>query len=408
MIIFPVLILLIIIVVRFSNGMFAAFLVLVATKSIMDAFWDIRVGPLSFSSIGGILIPILFYSVVFKIKHLPKAWVSNAKLLFIAYSFGLLFAFTIKPIASFEVFIMNINIFMGFLLIPLLVTNKSQFQKLLIAIIISGIFPIVVSVFQYQAGIIFNERQTAGLTRYVGFYHDAFPVRFYGLFTFFSCILYLSVFKRINKFLMLVLVGISMSALFSVYLVFSKAAVVIICLWIMLMLTFSKAKLKYLFIISIFTVLAYVNFGDVIYNNIEQLFSKEVGYNDGTYTDVRYTLAGRGYIWDNLWDFWLNEQIPLFQWTGDGISRPAHNQFLKVLLSSGIIGVLLFVIFLFKVFKLIMRSSKKIRLFLLMLFGMFLIDCLGLTTGDYYYYNILTWGLIGYFMFNYQSHFTES
>ncbi|MFI1771054.1 hypothetical protein [Thalassobellus citreus] len=400
MIIVPVLILLFIIALRFSKGMFAAFLVLVATKSIMDAFWSFKIGPFSFGSIGGILIPLLFYPVLFKIKYLPKKWVSNAKILFIAYAFGLIFAFTIKPMDSIEILIIYINIFMGFLLIPLLVTNRSQFQKLLIAIIISGIFPIAVSVFQFQTGVIFEERKTVGLTRFVGVYHDAFPVRFYGMFTLFACMLYLSIFKKINKFLMVVLVGISMSALFSVYLVFSKAAIAIICLWVLLMFTFSSSKLKYILFVSLFSILIYINFGEVIYDSIEQLFSKEAGYNDGTYQDVRYTLAGRGYIWANYWDFWLNEQIPLFQWTGDGISRPVHSEFLRILLVSGIIGLVLFSFFLLRSLLYVFKINKKTRVFALMLLGMFFIDSLGLTPGVYYYYNILVWGIIGLLFVN--------
>lgn len=395
MIIFPVLILATIITARFFKGIFGAFLILLATKSIMDAFWDVKVGPLSFSAVGGILIPVLFYPVFFKIKYLPRNWIINAKLLFVAYSFGLIFALTVKPLASLEIILININVFMGFLLIPLLVDSKDKFRQLLLAIIISGLFPIAVSIFQFQTGTVFRIRETAGLLRYVGFYHDAFPVRFYGMFTVFSCLLYLSVFKIKNKLLLMLFLGITISALFSVYLVFSKAAIAIICLWVVLMFIFSQAKLKYLFFISIGIMLMYINFGDIIYDSIEQLFSKEIGYNDGAYTDVRYTLAGRGYIWDNLWEFWLNEQIPLFQWTGDGISRPAHNEFLRTLLANGIIGLVLFVFFSFRSIKHVFKINKKARVFGLMLSGMFFIDSLGLTPGVYYYYNILVWGIIG-------------
>lgn len=394
MIIFPVIILLIIIAVRIFKGMFASFLVLVATKSIMDAFWDVRVGLLSFSSIGGVIIPVLFYPVFFKIRNLPKHWISNARILFFAYSFGLIFALIEEPLESLELFIININIFMGFLLIPLLVEDKRQFQKLVLAIIISGIFPIVVSVFQFQTGIIFQKRATAGLARFVGLYHDAFPVRFYGLFTIFSCILYLSIFK-VKKIGVGVLAGIIIVALFSVYLVFSKAAVVIIMMWVFLMIGFSQAKFKYAFFIALLVIPVYIGFGDIINDNIGQLFSKEVGYNEGTYKDVRYTLAGRGYIWDDYWNFWLNEQTPLFQWTGDGISRPAHNEFLRTLLANGILGSLLLCLFVFRMIKHVFKIHKSLRGFGLMLLSMFLIDSLGLTPGIYYYYNILVWGITG-------------
>ena len=141
-------------------------------------------------------------------KYLPRKWVVNAKLLFILTSFSLLYAFSERPLESVVLFLIYINVFMGFILIPLLVTNKKQFKQLLIAIIISGIFPIAVSIFQYQTGIIFQERQTVGLTRYVGFYHDAYTVRFYGEFTLFSSIVYLSVFKIKSRFYKFLLFGI--------------------------------------------------------------------------------------------------------------------------------------------------------------------------------------------------------
>ena len=195
MIIIPILILFAIILARLKKGIFAAFLVLVATKSIVDAFWNIRMGPLSFGSIGGLLIPILFYPTLLNRKNFPKSWRLNATFLFLALSLSFILALPVKLSATLELLILNLNIYMGFFLIPSLITNKKRLKQLLLAIIICGLFPIAVSLFQFQTGIIFYTRETVGLTRYVGFYHDAFPVRFYGLMTLLSILMYFQFFK---------------------------------------------------------------------------------------------------------------------------------------------------------------------------------------------------------------------
>lgn len=399
MILIPILIIIAIVMAKMRKGIFLAFLILVATKSIIDAFWNSRIGPLSFSSFGGILIPALFYPILLKKKYFPKSWRMNATFLIFALSSGLIWALSVKLSSTIEIALLNLNIYMGFFLIPTLVTDRKKLKQLLTAIIIGGLFPIIVSLFQFQTGIIFYARETVGLTRYVGFYHDAFPVRFYGLMTIFAVLMYFQLFKPKGKIKYL-LYAVGFSALFSIYLVFSKAGVGIIGMWIALVLIFSKSKVKQTIAIFLSFSIMFVIFGDVLYESIEQLFSKEAGYQTGEVTDVRYTLAGRGYVWEDYWNYWLNEQHLFFQVFGDGLNRPAHNEFLRILLVSGIVGVVVFVFFIIRIFLQIFKSNSRYRLFGLMLLVMFMVDCIGLMPGNYYFYNIIVWGLMGIITLN--------
>jgi len=397
MILIPIILIFVIIIARIQRGMFVALLLVVATKSIFDAYWEYRIGPLSFSSFGGILIPILFYPVLIKTKELPKFWLQRSKLIFLALSFGLLWAFPIKPMETMEIFLVNINILLGFYIIPILIDTKEKLRLLLIAIMIAGVFPVAVSIFQFQTGIIFQERETVGLTRYVGFYHDGFPVRFYGLFTLFSLLTYLSIFKIKSNFFLIRSVLLSVGALFSVFLVFSKAGVAILIIWLLMIISQSRDRFKIgMYFVIGFSIL-FLIFGDFLFSSVEQLFGKEIGYQEGQVKDARYTLAGRGYIWEHYWQFWSTEQSFFFQWFGDGLIRPVHNDYLKNLLTNGIIGVLLSIAFLFSMFKLVLNSSRKVYLFCFMLLSMYVIDGTGLETSLYYYYNILLWGFIGIF-----------
>ncbi len=375
--------------------MFAAFLVLVATKSIIDMFWDVKIGPLSIMAVQGVMLPFLFLPLFKQRKRMPKSWLNNASVYFIALSFGLVWGLIENPLDTFEAFLININVFLGFLLLPLLIQDKKHLKQFLLAMMIGGVFPILVTMYQLQTGIIFQDRQTIGLSRFVGLYHDAFPVRFYGLMSLMSILLYQSVFSIKGVYLKGFMLFLSAGAFLSVYLVFSKAAVVILGFWIVLLLVFSKSKIKQGFSILVGLSVIFLVFGDAVFSNIEQLFSKEVGYQSGEVADVRYTLAGRGYIWDNYWNFWLNQQNVFFQWFGDGITRPAHNEYLRVLLTNGIIGVLFLLVFVMNIIRKSFKINKHLRVFGFMLFTMYLIDSIGLVPGVYYYYNILVWGLFG-------------
>lgn len=400
MILIPFFIFLAMIIAKLQKGMFACLLVMVATKSIMDAFWEYRIGPLSSVSMGGILIPILFYQLIYLKKHIPTRWVRTANIHIIALSFGIMWAVLAQPINFVESLILNINIYLGFFIIPLLVTDKKKLRQLLLAIMVCGIFPIVVSLYQLQTGVIFRERETVGLIRYVGFYHDAFPVRFYGFMTLLAVLLYQSIFRTKDIVLNTFMLFLTAGAFVSIYAVFSKAAVAIFGLWIVVLLVFSKSKVKQgLSVVIGLLVLALV-FGDALTSNIEQLFSKEVGYQSGELKDGKNTLGGRGYVWEEYWNYFTSKQSFFFQWFGNGLNVPIHNEFLRVLMKNGIIGLIFFIIFIFMSISNVFSVYKNIRVYAIMLFGMYFIDCIGLEPGKYYYYNILVWGIFGTLLLN--------
>lgn len=395
MILIPAIIFLAMIIAKSQKGMFACLLVLVATKSIVDAYWDYKFGPLSVMSIQGALVPILFYKIFTSRDIFPKVWLRTAKIYLIALTLGVVWAIAVKPVPSAEIIVLSLNNFLGFFLIPLLVTNKERLRQFLLAVMICGIFPMLVSVIQLQTGIHFRERTTVGLTRYVGFYHDGFPVRFYGLMTIISVLIYQTVFKINGPYFKLFLIGLAGGASLSVYLAFSKAAIGIVVLWVFLIVVFSKARIQLSISLFIGLSMLLLVFGDVVFDNIETLFSKETGYQTGEVTDARYTLAGRGYIWEEHWDEWLNHQSIFFQWFGDGIDRAVHNEFFRILVINGIIGVILLAVFISRMVKHIFQINKSIRVFGMMLFGMYFFDCIGLVPGSYYYYNMLVWGIFG-------------
>jgi hypothetical protein len=378
------------------NTVFGAFLLFVATKSIVDAAWDFKVGPLSMLAFQGALVPFLF-GFTLRDKIIPKQWKSLGWTLFAALSTGLVLGIVSTPVGGAENLIKSVNILIGFTLIPVLVQDKKDLKKLLLALMVSGIFPIAISIYQKQTGVVWQVRQTVGLSRLVGFYHDSFPVRFYGLLSIFSSLCYLFFFSRNNVISRILPVLLIFGALYAIYNVFSKAAVGILASWAFTLAFFSNRRFSAILILLIIGVAAPFIIGEDINATTEQLFSKEIGYQTGEVQDARFALAGRGYIWEYFWGQWLNEFNILFKLVGYGISRPTHNELLRILLLSGVIGVLLYLRFLFRAGRIALFNNSPFKPFILMLFFMYLIDSIGLVPGEYYYYNQIVWGFIGLF-----------
>lgn len=393
-----IIILLVIIVVR-ANSPIKAFYLIVATKSIIDATWNTRVGPISLISVEGIMLPILYINLFWN-REISKYWKHTGWLLFISLSTGVIFGLIIKPGSALETIIKNVNILLGFFLIPSLIRSKEDFRKFLIVLMIGGIFPISVSIYQSITGVHWVERYTVGMLRYDGLYHDSFPVRFYGFFTIFAALIYTIYFREQRKLYRFMPLILMMGALFSIYKVFSKAAVAIALAWVVLAFLFSRRKLRVMLLIAMIGLTFVLILGDEIIGTTEQLFSKEIGYRTGEVKDARFMLSGRGYQWEDYFDFWKNDQKVLYQFFGDGLSRPAHNEFLRILLASGIIGIIFYGLFLIRIGFLTIRYPNDMKLFILMLLAMYVVDAVGLAPGEYYYYNILVWGFIGLFIYN--------
>ncbi|MFY0604920.1 MAG: hypothetical protein JXQ93_13355 [Flavobacteriaceae bacterium] len=380
------------------KGPFAALCFYLATKSVLDAMWTVRIGPFSPISIGGIINPLLFFMVFRSDSILSSKWKNMGKGLFICISFSLVLAvFYLDTIMIFERIFVHLNLYLGFLLIPVFVRTKKDFKYILISLIVASIFPILVTLFQFLSGNLIYERKTAGLIRYVGFYHDAFPPRFYGSISLFSVMIYLDYFKPKGKKKILFLT-LGFLSILTCYLAFSKAAVLIILSWVVIYAWYSKSKVKIVGGLSLFLVFLFLIFGNKFVENVEQLFSKEMKYNQGNITDARRTLAGRGYIWEEYYTFWADEQTFFYQTFGDGIPRPTHNEYLRLLLVNGYLGLITYAIILISVLIKILFFRGRFKKYALMLFAMIFIDNIGLTTTDYYHYNIILWGLMGVFL----------
>jgi len=134
------------------------------------------------------------------------------------------------------------------------------------------------------------------------------------------------------------------------------------------------------------------------FTTLDTVYSKEIGAMQGKEkTDMM--LQGRVGGWQYLLSEYAKAPVVL-QLVGDGSSHTgAHNDFIRALLGTGIIGLILYLVLLgtmaLQVVAKCLRESSPLNIMALMLIGMWIIDAIGLVPGAYPSYQILVWGFVG-------------
>jgi len=147
------------------------------------------------------------------------------------------------------------------------------------------------------------------------------------------------------------------------------------------------------------TAVGFVVVNPALFQKVNTVYSKEVALFNGK-GDLDHTFQGRWYIWKKMVSKWVD--APLYKkLAGDGsiTSFGSHNEFLRVLFATGVIGLLILLILLSMIFYRIVQQCVTRRspldLVALMLFFMWFIDALGLVPGAYTGYQLFVWGFIG-------------
>ncbi|CAB5151531.1 hypothetical protein D3OALGA1CA_4642 [Olavius algarvensis associated proteobacterium Delta 3] len=298
--------------------------------------------------------------------------------------------------ASTSIFFRVLNGTLGFFMLQSYFSDKDSFRRLLLCMLIAGLFPVAVGIFQASTGIVWQQRETVGLSRNVGFYHDAFNIRAYGYQTLTAILLIGAYYCRQRRVLkMTVLFAYGLCCCFVIFKSYSKAAVVIFIIWAILWSLFNR---KMLWMVMGLILLVAVNFGtgNRIVSEVETLFSKEIGAYEGT-VDDRYVLAGRTILWTQYWEEWrkMNMFAKIF---GSGLNPPVHNEYLRLLYCNGIVGVVVYIGLLgvigFQVIRNVFIRRTPLTIMGMMIYSMWLVDTIGLHPGLYPSYQWYVWGFI--------------
>jgi hypothetical protein len=290
--------------------------------------------------------------------------------------------------------------FVGYFMLQTYFREREQFRRLLIALLIAGIFPLSMSVYQnLLGGAIKTEETVGGVIRNIGLYHDAFTLRLYAFQTLTAAILFGATFVKDSRiWCKSVLLLISILSIITIYKLFSKAGYVILTEFAV---TWNLLRKNYLTMFACTLILAVglVAASPALFHKVHTVYSKEVALIKGK-GDLEHTFQGRWYLWKPMLAKWA--KAPFYRkLVGDGstTSFGSHNEFLRTLFSTGALGLLILLVLLSMTFrKIVLRCiSRKSPLdaAALMLFLMWFVDALGLVPGAYTGYQLFVWGFIG-------------
>jgi O-antigen ligase len=389
-----------------SGNIQMGIMVVIAIKPLIDATWNYSIAGINLLQIVGVMLPLVVLARNKSFSHVPLIgiWMTYVIYNMFTYSFTIFEGRVMMFIdSSFRI----LNGFVGYYMMQTYFSDKEAFRKLLLAFILGSLFPMLMGLFQAVTGYTWHERMAAGLVRNVGMYHDSQVFRTYGFQTITAIILYWSYFITpkikflfIKKILLLTLTGLCLLVLFKIY---SKAAYMVGVLWFLIWII-SRGQIRSLIFITIMALFLSLIFGNKISNEAQQVFSKETNFLETQEDDIhsefnqKRTLGGRWYIWELAMNEYYNRSF-LGQLFGNGISAAVHNDFLKTLLSGGIIGLLIYIILLIaigiKIVNNYLKERSALNVMALMLFIMWLVDCTGLVPSLYPAYQWYVWGFIG-------------
>ena len=251
--------------------------------------------------------------------------------------------------------------------------SVSDIEGFIITFFIASIFPIITLYYEILVSPIrevYNIESRGGGLRLIGFYADLFGYISHlicGLIGY--CYFYI---KNINKkkkhfiFSNLGFFIVLLICLVGVYNLRHQATWVVLLVLLMLFIYFIRDKVS-VFQLVVFLV-TMVGVGFYFYTEIfSVLFAKNISVYEGNAQETS-ALNGRVYIWKKYFAYWENFNV-LAQWLGSGLAQHdkskvmmgggMHNDFVRFFFSTGIIGVLCYMSFLFSVIKNSFKLKNK-------------------------------------------------
>lgn len=386
-----------------------AILVAVMIRPITDCFYG---ATYAFAGIKptellGFLLPTL---VCIKIllsreKSFTRAPLSYIWIFYIYFQlFGMALIMTVGGDALLGVnyFYRALNGFVGFYLFQEFFKTKEDFRSLLLAHLVAGLAPLGMSAYQnILGGVIRSEKTIGTLVRNIGFYHDAYTLRLYCFQTLAAALLYWSYFlsgtrRMISRAILLVMSAVALIGIFKLY---SKAGYMVLAEWLVVWYLGRRQFLQLGVLVLAILVVSVTMRGQLqILDALDTVYSKEVGAIQGKEKSNRL-FQGRVGMWKTELKGFEESSIAL-QLVGDGSSHTgAHNDFLRALLGTGVLGLLLYCALLVSIgvrtVVNCVRRQTPLNIMAVMLIGMWIVDAMGLVPGAYPGYQIFVWGFIG-------------
>ena len=282
----------------------AGVVLLFISKPIIDATWDVPLFlEMPLTQIISGLVPIIVICRMLVAKKdesfhaMPLKWMWLIYVCYAAiFSVFILYGQDLKSAAN--IFLRYLNGFAGFYMLQAFFQQNSRMKLIFLAMMIGGLFPIGVGLYQLATGMTWQAQEIEGMSRNVGMYHDAISIRHYAMQTILATLLFGSLFnyqhivQLAGRLLYLSLATIVMAN------AYSKAGFLTLGLWIGCWNGLQR-RFASLSMLVLLGFLGGTYYASQHIDAILQIFHKEIDFIGGTGGAER-TFNGRWYIWQEM------------------------------------------------------------------------------------------------------------
>lgn len=377
-------------------------LALLIIKPITDAAYLQGIFGIRIPEILGGLVPIVFFCRILmfrddKQEGLPLVFI------WVMYVFtniigSAMILTTGKFRQAFELIFLIFHGVVGFYMFQFYVRDKVQFQRLLIVILVAGLFPMLMGAYQAATGVTWQLRHTAGgLVRNVGVYHDVFNFRSLAQISIAAILLYWVYFSKGRLWTKIFLFAYAINCSVVVFKAYSKAGYVIFGLWVVVWAVLNR---KIGWLLAIIVAVIGINFamGNMLFDDVATVFYKETAAIEGT-GETKFILSGRLTVWEKYLKEWHEFDVIQKIFGAGRAGGTAHNDYIRALISGGVVGLSMYIILLavigWKVAVNLFRDKNPLNILAFMIFLMWIVDTIGLVPSLYPAYQWYVWGFIG-------------
>lgn len=372
-------------------------------RPFVDTLWPDMIGSIRPTEVFSVAVPTLimmhlaFASGTASFRRMPMRWLWVVWVVDVALFSGMIL-YNNHVADGFNIFFRHLNGLVGFFMLQAWFADERYTKRLLLAMVIGGVFPMATGVYEALTGdhwkITFGE---GGLVRNIGMYHDAITIRYLALQTILAVTLFTTLYLNRRWLSSLVSTAYGAVCAFVLYGAYSKAGIVTLTSWLILWPTLLR-KVRTLVVLGLAGLILAGTFSEKIIDTVSVVFNKEIGVAQGD-LGVNRSFSGRWYIWQEMMtereSFTSSQRI-----FGSGqIALGAHNDYLVVLFHGGVIGLILYLCLLLALFARIVRDLitriDPWSVAALLAFIMWMVDTIGLVPSAYSGYQWFVWGIVG-------------